>query len=202
MNISIYSIIIIVIICILNIIKIIYNNKKKKDDFYIPNFKCSLEKFDNKNIGKGSSQALYKNMDTKMLYDPKNVSKQQCYNFDEFNEPGETLDKYNIEFNLDLAENERVHDTFIINKKNKNKDKKIVKKQKPINDIDYSTAEENYKKLFGYKTGPINMEEWFLPANYIEYSEYNKPSSKSIIARNNDDKNNIRAYNWSFGLPL
>jgi hypothetical protein len=203
MNIANYSIIVIIISCLLNIIKIIYNklNKQKNDDFYIPNFKCSLEGFDNKNVGKGSSQALYTNMDTKMLYDSKNVSKQIEYNFDEFNEPEKTLDKYNIEFNLDLAENERVYDTFIINKKEKNK-KKIVKEQLPINDINYLTAEENYKKLFNYKIGPINMEEWFLPANYVEYSEYNKPSIKSIINRNNDDNNNIRAYNWSFGLPL
>jgi hypothetical protein len=139
-----------------------------------------------------------------MLYDPKNVKKQTCYNFDEFNEPEKTLDDNNIEFNLDLAENERVYDSFIINKKNKNKiiKNKKIKNKKPINDINYLTAEENYKKLFNHKIGPINTDEWFLPANYVEYSEYNKPSLKSIITRNNDDKNSVRAFNWYFGLPL
>lgn len=173
-----------------------------------------------------------KKLQKKWMNKKKGCANKQDYAV--YNMPECALDKHKIEFSDTIADSNRVDKSFKIHCNNKNygdnfyydrivKKKKIERKNKKkrikankkkqkqvnfnLNGIDFKTAEQFYQYNYGYDIAPLNTTEWYLPANYVEYSEYNRPKLDKIIVNKSDSnspnsKYRTRAFNWHFGKPL
>lgn len=145
-----------------------------------------------------------------------------------YNMPECSMDKHKIEFSDNIADSARIARSFKIHcndkmygdndyykrlikkKKMQQKRKKRIQankeQQKQIySGTDYKTAEEYYKYNHGYDITPLNTTEWYLPSNYVDYSEYNRPKLDKVIINDTippNDKYRTRASNWHFGKPL
>jgi hypothetical protein len=149
-----------------------------------------------------------------------------------YNMPECSLDKNKIEHSDDLADSTRVARSFKIhcndkrycdndyyNRLMKKKNMQRIAKKKRIqanmdeqrqiyfnlNGKDYKSAEEYYRLNYGYDITPLNTTEWYLPSNYVNYSEYNRPKLDKVIINDTippNDKYRTRASNWHFGKPL
>lgn len=156
----------------------------------------------------------------------KKWSKKGCGyrdQFSVFNMPECYLDKHKIEFSDNIKDAKRVAKSLQIHCPNQKysdnnyynklmKKKKLSKKRKikrilanknqqnrinfNLNNVDFKTAEQYYKNNYGYDITPLNTDEWWLPSNFVNYSEYNRPKLDKVIVNN---KNGSRAFNWHFG---
>jgi hypothetical protein len=204
------------------------NNKKKcireriTDKYNLNNIRGSQGMYVNID-----GQELYDNTKVSKKWKKKGCGTHK--NFSVFNQPEKYLDKEKVEFSHKLAENNRVYNSFKINcpdkqgsvndyytqlQKQKENERKMTKERNNknnklqketdfnINGIDYATAEQYYKQNYGYDIAPLNTTNFWLPSNYIQYSEYNRPTlDKKIVDSKipEKDKYRTRAFNWQFG---